>query len=92
MLAYSAMSRIASGGYYHRGYYGGAGGYPYGAGAGSGVHSKVGTGDECINNEDFNGTKFGKFRCPLPEFDEDAKYCCGSASDETQYCCKFFDE
>lgn len=91
MLAYSAMSRIASGGYYNRGYYGGSGsgGYPYGTSA---VNPKVGTGDECINNEDFNGTKFGKFRCPLPEFDEDAKYCCGSASDETQYCCKFFDD
>ena len=75
MLAYSAMSRIASGGYYHRGYYGyGPNGYGY---SNTNPNSKYGRGDECINNEDFNGTKFGKFRCPLPEFDPEARYCCG---------------
>ena len=51
-------------------------------------------GEECTNNEDFNGTVFGKFRCPLPipepDFDPSAKYCCGT--NQTQYCCRYFDE
>ena len=45
----------------------------------------------CINNEDFNGTIFGIFECPLYGFDESAKYCCGSLENETQYCCSFYD-
>ena len=49
-------------------------------------------GSICVNNEDFNGTVFGKFQCPLPEIDSSATYCCGSAEEETQYCCTFMDE
>lgn len=52
----------------------------------------MGTGSTCVNNEDFNGTKFGEFACPLPGFKSSASYCCGSLETETQYCCEFFDE
>ena len=48
-------------------------------------------GSTCTNNEDFgNGTVFGTFICPLPEFDPSARYCCGES--EYEYCCRFFDE
>ena len=47
-------------------------------------------GEECLNNEDFNGTVFGKFRCPLPDFDPNARYCCGT--NQTQFCCKYLDK
>lgn len=49
-------------------------------------------GKTCVNNENFNGTIFGTFRCPLPGFDPRDTYCCGSYSNKTQYCCKFLDE
>ncbi|CAF3368691.1 unnamed protein product [Rotaria sp. Silwood1] len=44
-----------------------------------------GTGETCTNNEDLNGTRFGRFRCPLNGFPIEAKYCCGEY--EKQYCC-----
>ena len=43
-----------------------------------------------MNNEDFNGTVFGSFQCPLPGFENQARYCCGN--DNEEYCCKYFDE
>jgi hypothetical protein len=57
-----------------------------------GYNSAGGTGSSCTNNEDFNGTVFGTFNCPLPGFDPKATYCCGSLENQTQYCCKFLDE
>ncbi|CAF1548758.1 unnamed protein product [Adineta ricciae] len=47
--------------------------------------SGYGTGAVCTNNEDYNGTKFGQFRCPLEGFPYDAKYCCGEYG--KHYCC-----
>lgn len=46
-------------------------------------------GSTCINNEDFNGTIIGTFKCPLDGFNDDDIYCCGPVG--YQYCCKFFD-
>jgi hypothetical protein len=40
----------------------------------------------------FNGTIFGKFKCPLPGFNKTASWCCGSKDEQNQYCCKWFDE
>ena len=48
--------------------------------------------DECINNEDFNGTVFGIFSCPLPGFNDTAKFCCGSLENQTQFCCDYYDK
>ena len=42
-------------------------------------------GETCTNNEDLNGTRFGRFRCPLSGFPREAKQCCGEY--EQQYCC-----
>ena len=39
----------------------------------------------CTNNEDYNGTRFGQFRCPLEGFPYNAKYCCGEYG--KHYCC-----
>ncbi|CAF0962348.1 unnamed protein product [Adineta ricciae] len=47
--------------------------------------SGYGTGAICTNNEDYNGTRFGQFRCPLEGFPYDAKYCCGEYG--KHYCC-----
>ena len=47
-------------------------------------------GKTCTNNEDFNGTKFGTFRCPLPGMDQRQTYCCGSYN--YQYCCRYWDD
>ncbi|CAF4297877.1 unnamed protein product, partial [Rotaria magnacalcarata] len=47
--------------------------------------SGYGTGETCLNNEDLNGTRFGRFRCPLNGFPQEAKQCCGEY--ERQYCC-----
>jgi hypothetical protein len=89
MVAYGIMSSIASRGYHNRP----VGGYYHYRNGESPAYSKnSGGGSKCINNEDFNGTVFGEFTCPLPEFDESAKYCCGSYDNQTQYCCNFFDE
>lgn len=87
MLAYGLMSNIASRGHYHPGYYSG-----YHRSRDNYGESHVGTGSTCVNNEDFNGTKFGEFACPLPGFKSSASYCCGSLETETQYCCEFFDD
>jgi hypothetical protein len=42
-------------------------------------------GETCTNYEDLNGTVFGRFRCPLYGFPNEAKYCCGEYGH--QYCC-----
>ena len=47
-------------------------------------------GESCTNNKDFNGTIFGSFKCPLPGFNLNDKYCCGG--NETQYCCEIFEK
>lgn len=90
MLAYGVMSNLASRGYYHQG-----GGYYYRNGGYGGQNTQStyqAKGSVCVNNEDFNGTVFGSFQCPLPEFDPSATYCCGSTEEEAQFCCRFFDD
>lgn len=42
-------------------------------------------GSMCTNNEDYNGTRYGQFRCPLNQYPLSAKYCCGEVG--KQYCC-----
>ena len=86
MVAYGIMSSLATRGYYR------GGGYYHRNGENYSPIRKGSSGNVCINNEDFNGTVFGEFACPLPEFDPSAKYCCGSYENQTQYCCNFFDE
>ena len=81
MVAYGVMSSLARRGHY----YGTGGYYRY---PDNYVPPK--NGYTCTNNEDFNGTVFGSFVCPLPEFEPSARYCCGDA--ENQYCCSFFDD
>jgi hypothetical protein len=44
----------------------------------------------CKNIENFNGTIYNEFRCPLEGFEIDYIYCCGDT--DYQYCCTFFDE
>ncbi|KAI3387699.1 hypothetical protein SNEBB_009773 [Seison nebaliae] len=46
-------------------------------------------GHYCTNNVNFNGTKFGRFRCPLNSFKASDIYCCGPGGE--QYCCSFTD-
>jgi hypothetical protein len=87
MIAYGIMSSLASRGGYRNGYFYQNGNRQYVSGSDSRE-----PGNTCINNEDFNGTVFGEFTCPMPEFDPSAKYCCGSYDNQTQYCCNFFDE
>lgn len=83
MIAYAAMSSLMRSG--HGGYHGG-----YHNGYNSMYPNHRPTGQFCSNNEDFNGTKFGKFQCPLPGFDRRQKYCCGE--NELQYCCRYWDD
>ena len=40
----------------------------------------------CSNYKDFNGTIFGKFKCPLTGFRSNEKECCGNNG--TQFCCQ----
>lgn len=42
-------------------------------------------GKTCYNNENFNGTVFGQFRCPLNDFPQEARECCGDYG--KQFCC-----
>ena len=46
----------------------------------------------CENKHNFNGYSFGKFYCPLPGFDQEARYCCGDSSQSRQFCCKYWEE
>lgn len=81
MVAYAVMSSLIRSGHgYHNGYYNGYGSYS----------NYRPNGQFCMNNEDFNGTKFGKFQCPLPGFDRRQTYCCGEH--EYQYCCTYWDD
>jgi hypothetical protein len=85
VAAYSLM-RGMSGGYgYRPGYYEpGYGGERIAVDDDSlNVHFSVG--DTCYNSEDFNGTTFGSFRCPLNGFPYEARYCCGEPG--KQFCC-----
>ncbi len=82
------MSSLASRGGYRNSYHNGNRQYV----SNNGELNTKGSGNTCINNEDFNGTTFGEFTCPMPEFDPSAKYCCGSHENQTQFCCQFFDE
>lgn len=50
----------------------------------------ISAGKTCTNNENFNGTTFGTFRCPLPGMDQRQTYCCGSYN--FQYCCRYWDD
>ncbi|RMZ93066.1 collagen alpha-1(II) chain-like isoform X3 [Brachionus plicatilis] len=84
MAAYGIMSSLTHRGNFHQGYYG----RPEYHHQRNGSMRKIG--NLCVNNEDFNGTKFGSFYCPLPGFNPAAKYCCGEP--ETQYCCEYFDD
>jgi hypothetical protein len=84
MVAYGLMSNLAmrphfAPGYYHNNY------HHYGSSSSARVKGEI-----CFNNEDFNGTSFGQFQCPLPGFDMSARYCCGDYGE--QYCCTYFDE
>ncbi len=83
MVAYGLMSNLAMRPHFSPGYYH----YYHQSGSSSSVRK---SGEICINNEDFNGTSFGKFQCPLPGFELSAKYCCGDSGE--QYCCNYFDE
>lgn len=98
MAAYGIMSSLTNRGNFHQGYYARPQ-YRHNGISKNLTFSSInifyclnilGDGSLCVNNEDFNGTKFGSFYCPLPGFNPSAKYCCGSH--ETQYCCEYFDE
>ncbi|CAF1403076.1 unnamed protein product, partial [Didymodactylos carnosus] len=69
IAAYSIMNSLSHSGRYHSGAY--SQGY--------------GTGNTCTNNEDYNGTRFGMFQCPLEGFTPEDKYCCGPP--DKQFCC-----
>jgi len=83
MVAYAAMSSLIRSSHGH-GYYGGTyNGY--------GQYSNyTPNGEFCVNNEDFDGTKFGRFQCPLPGFNRRDTYCCGVG--EYQFCCGYWDD
>ncbi|CAF0900198.1 unnamed protein product [Brachionus calyciflorus] len=80
MAAYGIMSSLSRAGHYHPGYYSRPEYY----------RESRHRGSLCVNNEDFNGTKFGSFYCPLPGFNPSATYCCGES--DAQYCCEYFDD
>ena len=48
-----------------------------------------GSGDQCVNRENFSNFIFDEFRCPLsPIYNVDEHYCCGPL--HQQYCCSFW--
>jgi Wnt and FGF inhibitory regulator len=42
-------------------------------------------GEVCVNNENYDGIKYGQFICPIDGFDYDEIKCCGPIGQ--QYCC-----